>query len=137
MGLVAYHSTTRRLATAIARSGFRVPSELAHSRTDAAVGDFFPAVFFARRPDRLYGDALISVRLHGHLMRLRHHRGESMSEALHRSLEKAKIAGAIGVDSGRDDVGIAIIDPASIEITEMSWMADGHLHWRKSPPWFP
>ena len=114
MRLVAYHSTGAEQARSIMSRGFRIPRTAEESSTDAPYGDFFPAIFFARSPDMFYGPALFEVMLEGKFTRLRPRRGESYAVALHRAIGEASRRGIDGVDSGRDDVGIAVVNPDAI-----------------------
>lgn len=89
-------------------------------------GLFFRAVFFQRkRPDWrfTYGPALITARLHGKLIPYSARPGEGMVSAMQRSIRTARRVGAVGVDMGRDDYGIMIVDPRAIEIVRVSTRA--------------
>lgn len=103
------------------RVGFRVPRGAIDSETDApAVGEFFPAIFFARDPrNAAYGPVLLRVKLSGEFVAWRARRGETLADTLHRLIGKAKMGRYDGVTGPSDTVGIAVTNPEAVESWEI------------------
>lgn len=117
MSLRAYHSTSPDRARRILAEGFRIPRTIEEAATDGQVGAVYPAIFFARKPAANYGPTIIEVQLVGPLGKLmRSRRGEKYIDLFARSLERAHATGKIGVDTGWETGGIAIIEPSAIVI---------------------
>lgn len=125
MSVLAYHTTSTQAARIIAQQGFRIPVRASHSRTDAAGmgGSFFRTVFVTRKKPSWrshismpYGPALITVRIDGSLLHWQRRPGKSFVDDMHYAIRTAKKLRVAGVDSGRDDYGLWIVDPRAIRI---------------------
>jgi hypothetical protein len=123
VSVLAYHTTSTRAARAIAAHGFRVPQRSSHSATDAPGmgGSFFRTVFVTKkmpsaRAQDYYGPALITVRLSGKYIPWQPRPGEGFIDAMRRHIRLAKRLGVAGVDTGRDDYGIMVVDPRAIRV---------------------
>jgi hypothetical protein len=126
MSVLAYHTTSARSARLIAQHGFRVPQRSSHSATDAPGmgGSFFRTVFVTRkkpstRARDYYGTALITVRVDGALLHWQPRPGEGFVDAMRRHIRAAKRLRVAGVDTGRDDYGIMVVDPRAIRIVDI------------------
>ncbi len=123
MSVLAYHTTSPASARLIAAHGFRVPQRASHSATDAPGmgGAFFRTIFVtkkkpSKRAGDFYGAALITVEVRGPLIPWTQKPDEGFVDAMRRNIRRAKQLGARGVDTGRDDYGIMVVDPRAIQI---------------------
>ena len=137
--MLAYHTTSNRSAALIAKSGFRVPQRASHSATDAAGmgGSFFRAVFVTKKKPSPrasgahaslpYGPALITVRLRGKYIPWQQRPDELFVDALYRHIRAAKRLSVAGIDTGRDDYGVLVVDPRAIQIVRVEY--DKYPSW--------
>jgi hypothetical protein len=129
--VLAYHTTSTRAARLIAQQGFRVPQRSSHSATDAPGmgGTFFRTIFVTKKMPSTrarevyssmpYGPALITVRLSGKYIPFQLRPGELFVDGMQRHIRTAKRLGVAGVDMGRDDYGIMVVDPRAIRIVSI------------------
>lgn len=118
LATIAYHSTSPACADVIMQRGFRIPRSVSDAVTDGQVGDFFPCVFFARRPTRDYGDALVKVLIRGDFIKFKPRVRESWAAAQHRLVDEAIVNGKCGVAADLDTVGIMVTDLSCVRVLE-------------------
>ncbi len=116
LNLTAYHSTSEKAAASILKHGFKIPKSPKEATTDGAIDNFFPCVFFARRPDDNYGHAVIKVHIKGTFLPFKARKGERWADAQHRLVVDAIAKGVDGVAAELDTIGIMVVNLTAVKV---------------------